>query len=245
MQTKYATKRDEVLDFAVEIKKEVVSHNGFFKGYASTFGGDPDQGGDIIAKGCFTDTLKMNGRGGNGIAMLWSHDPRCPIGAWQLVREDEKGLYVEGMIEPTACPDGVPVHKVMKMGGIKGLSIGYNTVDSGDIMVGKTKARELKKVNLWEISLVTFPMNTRSTVTGVKHILEATTERELEDALREASIPRSVAKVIVKVAKEGLRDAARPRHSTNGEQALILKALRDVNAGLTLSAVQNSIRDNF
>lgn len=245
MLTKYATKRDEILDFSMEIKKEDVSHNGAFRGYASTFGGDPDQGGDVIAKGCFTDTLKMNGRGGNGIAMLWSHDPRCPIGAWDLVREDEKGLYVEGRVEPSACPDGVPVHKVMKMGGIKGLSIGYNTVDSGDLMVGKIKARELKKVNLWEISLVTFPMNSRSTVTGVKHILEATTERELEDALREASIPRAVAKVIVKVAKDGLRDATRQQQKTDVSLAPVLAALRDVNAELTLQAVQNSIRQNF
>ena len=245
MQTKFATRRDEVLDFAVEIKKEDVSHNGFFKGYASTFGGDPDQGGDIIAKGCFTDTLKMNGRGGNGIAMLWSHDPRCPIGAWQLVREDEKGLYVEGMIEPTACPDGVPVHKVMKMGGIKGLSIGYNTVESGDVMVGKTKARELKKVNLWEISLVTFPMNTRSTVTGVKHILEAKNERELEDALREAGLSREASKHIVWLAKGSLREVGKPSQRSNVAMDPVLRALKEINSDLSLQAVQNSIRQNF
>ena len=245
MKMKFASHRDEVLDLSMEIKKEDVSLNGFFKGYASTFGGEPDQGGDVIAKGCFTDTLKMNGRGGNGIAMLWSHDQKCPIGAWNLVREDEKGLYVEGIVEPTACPGGVPVHKVMKMGGIKGLSIGYNTVDSGDVMVGKTKARELKKVNLWEISLVTFPMNTRSTVTSVKHILEARNERELEDALREAGVGRDAAKYVVKLAKGGLREAAQPSRGHSTQTHSILSALKGINADLSLNAVKNAISQNF
>lgn len=241
---KWAKHRDETMDFAAEIKADEVHHNGFFKGYASTFGGSPDRGGDVIAKGCFNRTLKEKGRDGAGIAMLWSHDPRCPIGAWQILREDEKGLYVEGIIEPTACPDGVPVHKIMKMGGIKGLSIGYNTVlaETDD----KKKVRTLKDVDLWEISLVTFPMNTRASVTSVKNILEAKNERELEDALREAGLSREASKYLVKLAKAGLREAG-PKSIANTETSMdpILSELKKLNRELSIQGISTAIQSNF
>lgn len=244
---KQASRRDEVLDFAAEIKAEDVHLNGVFKGYASTFGGEKDSGGDIIAKGCFTRTLKQKGRNGNGIAMLWSHDAKCPIGVWNVIAEDEKGLYVEGQVEPTAAPGGIPVYPIMKKGGIKGLSIGYNTVKA--VTDEKKNARILQDVDLWEISLVTFPMNTHSTITGVKNIFEARTERELEDALREANMSRDAAKYLVRLCKEGLRDAGARTHADagagSGDWEAVAEQLRQINADLTVGAIKHAVAENF
>lgn len=245
MEYKQAGRRDEVLDFAAEIKGDDVNANGYFKGYASTFGGEKDSGGDIVAKGCFTRTLKQKGRGGNGIALLWSHDAKSPLGVWQNISEDEKGLYVEGQVEPTAAPGGIPVYKIMKQGGIKGLSIGYNTVKA--TQDEKKGARILHDVDLWEISLVTFPMNTRASVTSVKNIFEARTERELEDALREADMPRDAAKYLVSLCKPGLRDAGGRGHKAGrgAEMAAVLRALRQINTDLTVGAIRHAVNENF
>jgi len=240
-----AQRADEVMDFGFELKKDAVTTEGMFEGYASTFGGAPDRGGDIIAKGCFTKTLKENGVGGAGIAMLWSHDVRLPIGVWHSFQEDEKGLFCKGWVDPEAKPEGIPVLSLMRRGGIKGLSIGYKTVDfDRDATKG---TRLLKEVMLYEVSPVTFPMNTRAKVTSVKSIFEAKTPRELEDALRDADLPRDAAKYLVKLCTTGLRDAG----SEDGgrEAGALLEALRGVNqkleADLTVAGIRYAVQENF
>jgi uncharacterized protein len=244
MEIKMA-RHNETIDIGFEVKKETVTAEGDFEGYGSTFGGAPDSGGDIIAKGCFAKTLKNKGRNGNGIALLWSHDSRAPIGVWRNIQEDDKGLFCQGTIHPKAQPDGIPVLDIMRMGGIRGLSIGYNTVKSSTDE--KKKVRTLEEVDLWEISPVTFPMNTRASITAVKNIYEARTPRELEDALREADMPRDLAKYLVKLCKPGLRDAG----GTTGGQDMnaMLRALRDVNqkleADLTVEGIRRAIETNF
>lgn len=231
--TKFARRGDETLSFSLEIKTDDVNVDGHFKGYASTFGGPADSGGDVIATGCFAKTLKSNGRNGNGIALLWSHDARAPIGIWTSLQEDKKGLYVEGCVEPTAMPDGIPVHKIMRMGGIKGLSIGYSTVLSD--MDEKKRVRTIKEAELWEISLVTFPMNTRASVTSVKEILGAKTPRELERSLRDAGIDHEVSKYLVALCKSGLRDAGRQQHIDSGQDwQAVLDELKKANAAIKI-----------
>lgn len=243
METK-AARCDEILDFGFELKKESVGTDGMFEGYASTFGGDPDKGGDIVAKGCFAETLKKNGDG-NGIAMLWSHDARMPIGAWQNFLEDEKGLFCKGMVHPKAAPEGVPVLDLLRMGGIKGLSIGYKTIQA--TRDEKKNTRTLQKVDLLEVSLVTFPMNTRASVTSVKGILEAKTPRELEGALREAGIDHQVSKYLVKLCKSGLRDAG--GQGSGREWQSVLSELKKVNekvgADLTVETIRHAVAVNF
>ena len=237
--------RDEIMDFGFEVKRDTISAEGEFEGYASTFGGAPDSGGDIIAKGCFAKTLKNKGRQGAGIAMLWSHDSRAPVGAWKLLQEDEKGLFVKGQVHPNAKPDGIPVLDIMRMGGIKGLSIGYSTVLSD--IDDKKKIRTLKEVELWEVSLVTFPMNTRASITSVKGILEAKTPRELEGALREAGMPHEASKYLVKLCKAGLREAG--GQGSTREWSSVLAELRKVNekvgADLTVAELRKAAEVNF
>lgn len=189
-------------DMLIEVKGEDIDEKGFFTGLASTFGGEPDSYGDIIKEGAFTSTLSKGGRNGNGIAMLWQHDARSPIGVWKEVQETSKGLTVRGQIAIDTTL-GSDAYKLLKMGALNGLSIGYN-VKEHEIDHEKN-IRILKKVDLWEISLVTFPANIRATITDVKSGIEsATNEKELEWSLRNAGLSISASKYIVSLCKHKL-----------------------------------------
>lgn len=121
-------------------------------GYASLFGLS-DQGGDIVQRGAYGSSLeRLNGRGGR-VKMLWQHDPSQPIGVWDEVREDDKGLWVKGRIL-TALEKGREAAALIDAGAIDGLSIGYRTVRAEKA----AKGRKLAELELWEVSLVTFPM---------------------------------------------------------------------------------------
>lgn len=187
-------------EFPAELKTE---ESGYFEGYASTFGGEPDTYGDVIVEGAFRDTLIKGGYGGRGIKMLWQHDNRNPIGRWDEIIEDSKGLRVKGQLA-IKTTQGKDAHELMKIGAIDGLSIGYDTVDSLAVTEGKIK-RYLKKVDLWEISPVTFAANPRANITLVKAAIEAATnERELEQALRDGGLSIRAAQYIVSQCKHVL-----------------------------------------
>jgi hypothetical protein len=218
------------LDFALEIKAEDVTDEGFFKGYASTFNGPPDAGGDVVLPGAFNGTIERGGRNKTGIALLWSHQATQPLGIWTSLLEDKKGLAVQGQIAVETSL-GRDTHTLMKMKAVQGLSIGYDTLEYEIDDKGKRRIRKLKEVELWEISLVTFPMNVRGRVTNVKAIEEAATEREMEHALREAGLTKAAAQYVVKLCRPSLREAGRVASDHNGMQTL-LGALQEVNAGL-------------
>lgn len=190
----------------VGVTPEVVSVDGTIKGYASLFG-LRDQGGDIVQPGAFSASLQS----GRGVAMLWQHDPTRPIGIWTKVVEDEKGLYVEGelFLETQA---GKEAHILLKRGGIKGLSIGYKTRRSKKTADG----RLLYEVDLFEISLVTFPMLAEASVSDVKSYEDgnyALLKREVEQLVRDAGFSASEAKAAAAGAASALsgeRDAAEP-----------------------------------
>ena len=119
------------------------------EGYASLFG-SVDQGGDVVQPGAYKTSLKA----GRQVKMLWQHDPSEPIGVWDEVREDDKGLYVKGrLLEDVARAREAAA--LTKAGAIDGLSIGYRTVKATKDDRGH---RLLSEVELWEVSLVTFPM---------------------------------------------------------------------------------------
>lgn len=131
--------------------EESLSVNGDcgIEGYASVFG-RPDQGGDVVERGAYAASLGS----GRRVKMLWQHDPREPIGTWDEIREDGTGLYVRGRLL-----DGVArareARALIEAGAIDGLSIGYRTVRAHRDDDGQ---RRLAEVELWEVSLVTFPM---------------------------------------------------------------------------------------
>lgn len=129
-----------------------LKRDGSFSGYASVFG-EVDPGKDAIERGAFRKSLAE--RGACGVRMLFQHDPAEPIGAWKTIREDSRGLFVEGMLA-----EGVArareVHQLLKRGALDGLSIGFRTVRAKTD--AKSGVRRIFEADLWEISVVTFPM---------------------------------------------------------------------------------------
>ncbi|WP_336487301.1 HK97 family phage prohead protease [Methylobacterium nigriterrae] len=125
--------------------------DGHFTGYASLFG-VPDLGRDVVARGAFAESLRRRGAG--GVRLLWQHDPAEPIGRWLSLDEDARGLRVEGRLN-LAVQRAREVDALMREGGLDGLSIGFRTVRASPDRAGY---RHLQAVDLWEISLVTFPL---------------------------------------------------------------------------------------
>lgn len=156
-----------------------VALDGAFQGYASLFG-IADQAGDIVMPGAFRDSLARRGAG--GIKLLWQHDPATPIGTWLKIEEDARGLAVSGQLD-LAVLKARELHALMRSGAVDGLSIGFKTERSR--RDARTGHRRLEKIDLWEISLVTFPMLAQARVSAVKSAAPATQMR-LVDAIRRA-----------------------------------------------------------
>ncbi|XDA96561.1 HK97 family phage prohead protease [Sulfitobacter sp. LCG007] len=140
-------------------------------GYASLFGAQ-DQGRDIVQSGAYAASLRELAESGRRVKMLWQHDPAQPIGVWDEIREDGKGLWVKGRLLETV-EKGREAAALLEAGAIDGLSIGYRTRRSAKNDRGQ---RLLTEVELWEVSLVTFPMLPTARVAGKsgEDILERT-----------------------------------------------------------------------
>jgi len=128
--------------------------SGAVFGYASHFG-EADQSGDRVMPGAFARSLERLAQSGRRVKFLWQHDPARPIGVWTEVREDAAGLWVEGRILPDVAL-GAEALSLMRAGAIDGLSIGYRTIRAEPDR--ETGGRRLHEIDLWEVSLVTFPM---------------------------------------------------------------------------------------
>lgn len=122
-------------------------------GYASVFG-VRDQGGDVVMPGAYKTALARLAAGGGRVRMLWQHDAAQPIGLWDEVREDGHGLWVKGRLL-NAVARGREAAALLAAGAVDGLSIGYRTVRAEKLAGG---GRKLMELELWEVSLVTFPM---------------------------------------------------------------------------------------
>ena len=139
-----------------------IDADGTVEGYASLFG-EIDQARDMVMPGAFAKTLAS--RGVRRIPMLFQHDPAEPIGVWLELREDWRGLYARGRLIPDV-QRAREVLAMVKAGAIDGLSIGYRTVRGRTD--AKSGVRRLYEVDLWEISVVTFPMLSEARVSAVK-----------------------------------------------------------------------------
>jgi HK97 family phage prohead protease len=135
---------------------------GVFAGYASLFG-KVDLGRDLVLPGAFRDSLLK--KGAKGIKLLFQHNPDEPIGVWDELREDARGLFVRGRLLPEVAKARDVLH-LMREGALDGLSIGFRTLK------GRTNPRsgirQLASIDLWEISVVTFPMLNEARVAFVK-----------------------------------------------------------------------------
>lgn len=182
----------ETLDIKAEIKAyhDNDEEKGMFSGYGSIFN-NKDLGNDIVLEGAFAKSIAS--KGPRGVKMLYQHKADEPIGVFDEIIEDKRGLKVKGRLA-MGTQKGREVYELMKMGAIDGLSIGYRVAPKGADYDEKGKRRMIKEVDLMEISAVTFPMNPRARVSAVKG--EQRSVRDWEAFLRdEGELTRSEAKV--------------------------------------------------
>ncbi|MEM6682210.1 MAG: HK97 family phage prohead protease [Pseudomonadota bacterium] len=178
-----------------------IDDSGYFSGYASIFS-VRDTGGDIVEPGAFKASLR--GRKPNDIRLLWQHDPREPIGVISALREDDKGLFVEGQLL-LEIERAKALYLLIKAGALDGLSIGYKVRKAYSDQAAR--ARRLKHVDLWEVSFVTFPMQPMARLAQVKTL--PTSIREYEAFLRDAGgFSRSQAAVLASKGFRGLAACA-------------------------------------
>ena len=138
---------------------------GEFEGYASTFGGEPDAYGDVIAPGAYADSLEQHKAKGTMPKLFWQHDRREPIGKWVDAMEDEKGLFVRGKLN-MAVQRAKEAHALLKEGDIDGLSIGYRILEYS--VDTETQIWTLEKLDLQEVSVVSIGANENATIESVK-----------------------------------------------------------------------------
>jgi HK97 family phage prohead protease len=154
-----------------------VEPDGTFSGYASLFNTE-DMGRDIVLPGAFRDSLRQ--RGTAGIKLLYQHNPAEPIGVWESLKEDSRGLLARGRLM-LAVARAREVLALMRAGALDGLSIGFRAVTGQ--RDAKTGIRRLAKIDLWEISIVTFPLLPEARVAHVK----SNTDRRLLAAIADAT----------------------------------------------------------
>lgn len=122
------------------------------EGYASRFG-LRDLNDDVVVPGAFRDSLIQTGP--RGVRMLYQHQVKSPVGVWDEMREDAIGLFVRGRIIDVS-PEARMVASLVRTGVVDGLSIGFRATRSRASDGGRL--RVLTAVELWEVSIVTFPM---------------------------------------------------------------------------------------
>lgn len=171
---------------------------GVIEGYGSIFG-NIDNGYDIVEAGAFTESLKK----GHKVKMLWQHDPYKPIGVWDSVSEDEKGLRVKGSLL-TEVETAREALALLKAGAIDGLSIGYRTLEWREAKIDDRYVRIIEKAELWEVSLVTFPMNAEATVDAVK--AANMSQREFgRQLVRDSKMSRRVVEALMRDGWKGVQ----------------------------------------
>lgn len=163
---------------------------GEFEGYGSVFG-NKDLGNDVVEKGAFAESLKM--KKPEDVKLLYQHKSDMPIGVFDSIKEDEHGLRVKGRLA-LQTQAGREAYELMKMGALKGLSIGFKVNPEKVSYDRRTNKRTIREVDLMEVSLVTFPMNPKAMIRSVKS--EDISIREWENGMRDAfNLSRSEAKV--------------------------------------------------
>ncbi|MFK0338721.1 HK97 family phage prohead protease [Agrobacterium deltaense] len=208
-----------------------MKESGEIEGYGSTFGGDPDSYGDVIAPGAYSESLATHKSAGTMPKMFWQHDSREPIGKWLEAKEDDKGLFLRGKLN-MGVQRAREAYELLKARDIDGLSIGYRIKEySVDTDTG---VWTLEKIDLKEVSVVSIGANDNATVASVKaakaaHELtdrlkagDRLTEREFEVWLKGLGFSNSQAERAARVHLKGQGDPAIADPGTAFMQALLL-----------------------
>lgn len=203
--------------FDMPFQIKAVADDGTFSGYGSVFN-VVDAHKEIVVPGAFTDSLKAKQP-----SMLWQHRSGEPCGVYKEVREDAVGLYVEGKLALKTVR-GAEAYELLKIGALSGMSIGFNVrEESYDRVSG---INTLKKLDLWEISLVTFPANDAARITDVKAAEQIETLKDAEAYLRDAG-GFSKAQALALIARI---KAAHARSDSEAELAKTVDAIKRATA---------------
>ena len=205
---------------------------GVFSGMASVFG-NKDFGGDVIVSGAFKESLGEWDAKGRLPPLLLQHggfgagvDDLLPIGKLTKAEEKGRGLYVEGELFALGTERGQYIYEGMKAGVLDGMSIGYR---AKEFVVGTKPTeprRTLKKIDLVEISVVTFPMNDRARISAVKSVDELESLSDVEGYLRDAGgLSRKAARGLIARIKALSRCDAADEHSEVVARARALTAM--------------------
>lgn len=199
------------LDFPFKVK--AVNDDGVFSGYGSVFN-VLDAYNEVVVPGAFSDSLKTRQP-----ALLWQHRSGEPIGVYTDVKEDTVGLHVEGKLALKTAR-GAEAYELLKMGALNGLSIGFMVRDESYDRVSGIST--LKKLDLWEVSLVTFPANDAARVTDVKAAEQIQTLKDAEAYLRDAGgFSKAQALALISRIK-----AAHARSDSEAEMAATVAAIK-------------------
>lgn len=202
---------------------------GSFTGYASTFGGEPDAHGDVIAPGAFAASLAKHAAAGTRPALLWQHDQTNPVGVWESFTEDAQGLLSAGRLT-LDVPQAKAAHALAKDGALA-LSIGYTVPAGGAELV--SGARLLKQIDLVEVSLVAIAANPNSRIVSVKIAFDPANPnpRDFERAARDVlGLSAREAKRLMSGGWNGLVRDEQPDDSA--ELAAIAAKLQAITASL-------------
>lgn len=191
-------------DFGLALKH--VEGDGKFSGYASTFL-VTDSYQEQVAPGAFAQSLAEIKATGRPLPVLWQHKSDQPIGVYDTLVEDAKGLRVEGHLLKDDVTLAREAFALMKAGAVSGLSIGYYVRE--DSYDEKTRIRILRRVDLVEISLVTFPSNPEARILRADQVQDA---KAFERMLRDCGFPRAAA---ARLARGGWPALKRQEPSTN------------------------------
>lgn len=204
----------QVRAYALDLK--ATGDDGTVEGYGSVFG-VRDSYDDVIAAGAFQASLAAHKKTGTMPAMLWQHDSGKPIGVWSEMVEDSKGLRIKGQLALDTVL-GKEAHALLKMGALNGLSIGF--VSKQWAYDRDTDIRTLTEIDLWEVSLVTFPANGAARVTNVKSVDDMAAPKDAEQLLRDAGWSKSNATAFVsRVMKMGQQRSESARDIANALKA--------------------------
>lgn len=211
--------------FPLEVKE--VAKSGEFSGYLSVFN-NIDSYREAVMPGAFAETLADWGSKGRLPPILWQHRSGEPIGPFTTMREDSKGLYVEGLLLVDDLQRAKEAHALMTHKVVSGMSIGFETI--GEEIDKQNRIRKLTKVKLWEGSIVTFPANEAAQIEAVKSLLiggELPDLPTFERFLREAGFSKSQATA---VAGRGLSHLLRSESEGIGESETIGAFLADLKS---------------
>lgn len=192
---------------------------GTFSGYGAVFG-NRDSYDDVITKGAFKETIRDWKSRKRFPPMLLQHalgmttDDELPVGVWTLLEEDDVGLKVEGRLIALDTDRGKYIYEGMKVGALDGLSIGYRVKESAFGTKPTEPRRTIKKAELIEVSIVTFPANDLARISQAKSAMP--TEREIERTLREAGLSASEAKTLIASGYKSLKGARDAAESEDG-----------------------------